>query len=109
MGGPIADKLQNFDSNKTYVTVHESGNDNAIFVADGITGWYRLNPSQFPNGTQVWSPFATATGGAGAVLSIEVTLEFTVCWWAVSERIQLFYSAILQRIKIMAYPILALQ
>jgi hypothetical protein len=73
MGGPIADKLQNFNANKVYVTVHESGNDNAIFVSDGITGWYRLNPSQFPNGNHVWSPFAAITGGVGAVLSIEVS------------------------------------
>jgi hypothetical protein len=73
MGGPIADKLALFDATKVFVTVHESGNDNAVFVADGVTGWYRLNPSQFPNGTSVWSPFAAATGGAGAVLSIEVS------------------------------------
>jgi len=73
MGGPIADKLALFSSLTTYVTVHESGNDNAIFVSDGATGWYRLNPSQFPNGSAVWSPFATITGGAGAVLSIEVS------------------------------------
>ena len=73
MGGPIADKLALFDATKAYVTVHESGNDNAIFIADGVTGWYRLNPSQFPNGNSVWSPFGAATGGAGAVLSIEVT------------------------------------
>lgn len=73
MGGPIADKIALFDATKAYVTVHESGNDNAIFLSDGVTGWYRLNPSQFPNGSQVWSPFATITGGAGAVQSIEVT------------------------------------
>lgn len=73
MGGPIADKLASFDATKTFVTVHESGNDNAIFVGDGSTGWYRLNPAQFPNGNAVWSPFATITGGAGAVLSIEVS------------------------------------
>lgn len=73
MGGPIADRLALFDSKKAFVTVHENGNDNAVFVSDGVTGWYRLNPSQFPNGNQVWSPFAVITGGAGAVLSIEVT------------------------------------
>jgi hypothetical protein len=73
MGGPVADKIQNFNASTAYVTVHESGNDNAIFVSDGLTGWFRLNPSQFPNGTQVWSPFANITNGAGAVLSIEVT------------------------------------
>ncbi len=73
MGGPIADKLQQFDPSKVYVTVHESGNDNAIFISDGSTGWYRLNPNQFPNGSPVWSPFASISGGAGAVLSIEVS------------------------------------
>jgi hypothetical protein len=74
MGGPIADKLQLFDARKVFVTVHEDGNnDNAIFVSDGSTGWYRLNPYQFPNNNSVWSTFATITGGAGAVLSIEVT------------------------------------
>ena len=73
MGGPIQDKLALFDSTKVFVTVHESGNDNAVFISDGVTGWYRLNPSQFPNNLAVWSPFATITGGAGAVLSIEVS------------------------------------
>jgi hypothetical protein len=73
MGGPIADKLAFFDPKLVYVTVHESGNDNAVFVADGLTGWYRLNPVQFPNNTAVWSPFAEITNGAGAVLSIETT------------------------------------
>jgi hypothetical protein len=73
MGGPVADKLALFDPTKAFVTVHEAGNDNAIFIADGSTGWYRLNANQFPNNNQVWSPFAAITGGAGAVLSIEVT------------------------------------
>ncbi len=73
MGGPIADKLQTFDPTKAFVTVHESGNDNAVYVADGVNGWFRLNPYQFPNGTQVWSPFAEIVNGAGAVLSIETS------------------------------------
>jgi hypothetical protein len=73
IGGPIADKLQNFDPTKAFVTVHESGNDNCVVIGDGSTGWYRLNPNQFPNTNPVWSPFATITGGAGAVQSIEVS------------------------------------
>ena len=73
IGGPIADQLQNFDATKVFVTVHESGNDNAVFVGDGSTGWFRLNPNQFPNSNAVWSPFATITGGAGVVQSVEVT------------------------------------
>lgn len=73
MGGPIADQLQNFNPMTAFVSVHESGNDNAIFVSDGQTGWFRLNPSQFPNGTQVWSPFGLVQAGVGAVQSIEVS------------------------------------
>jgi hypothetical protein len=73
IGGAIADKLAAFDPSKVYLTVHESGNDNCIIVADGSTGWYRLNPNQFPNGSPVWSPFATIVGGAGAVQSVETT------------------------------------
>jgi len=73
MGGPIADKLASWDPTLVWVTVHESGNDNAIFISNGTTGWYRLNPCQFPNGNAVWSPFATITGGAGVVQSTEVT------------------------------------
>lgn len=73
MGIAIADQLQLFSATATYVTVHENGNDHAIFISNGSTGWFRLNPSQYPNGTSVWSPFATITGGAGAVLSIEVS------------------------------------
>lgn len=73
MGGAIADRLQTFSSLTTYVTVHESGNDNAIFISDGANGWYRLNPNQFPNNNAVWSPFAGIVNGAKAVQSIEVT------------------------------------
>lgn len=73
MGGPIADKLAAFNAQNVFITVHEAGNDNAIFTADGATGWYRLNPNQFPNGNAVWSTFATIGGGAGAVQSIEVS------------------------------------
>jgi hypothetical protein len=73
IGGGIADKLENFDPTAAFVTVHESGNDNCIIISDGSTGWYRLNPNQFPNGNAVWSPFATITNGAGAVQSIQVS------------------------------------
>lgn len=73
LGQAIADKIALWDATKVFVTVHESGNDNAIFISDGSTGWYRLNQCQFPNGNPVWSNFAAITGGAGAVLSIEVS------------------------------------
>jgi hypothetical protein len=60
-----------------YVTVHQNGTDNCIFVADGATGWYRLNPRQVPGGSQgpepIWSPFAAITGGCKMVLSVETS------------------------------------
>lgn len=73
LGQAIADKLQAWNNTKVFVTVHENGNDNCIVISDGSTGWYRLNPSQFPNGSPVWSPLAQIVGGAGAVLSMEVS------------------------------------
>jgi hypothetical protein len=60
-----------------YVAVHQNGTDNCIFVADGSTGWYRLNPHQIPGGSQgpepIWSPFAAITGGCQMVQSVEVS------------------------------------
>lgn len=45
------------------VAVHESVTDNAIFIADGEVGWYRLNPHQVGadiagENAMVWSPYA---------------------------------------------------
>jgi hypothetical protein len=60
-----------------YVTIHRNGTDSCIFVADGSTGWYRLNPRQIPGGSQgpepIWSPFATITGGCKLVQSVETS------------------------------------
>jgi len=65
-----------WDSSQVYVASHQNGIDNCIFVADGSTGWYRLNPHQV--GAQqstepIWSPFAAITGGCKMVQSIETT------------------------------------
>jgi hypothetical protein len=57
-----------------YVASQQSNIDNAIYVADGNFGWYRLNPRQagaLPNTEPVWSPFARITNGARMVMSIE--------------------------------------
>jgi len=59
-----------------YVAVLQSGVDNALFVGDGATGWYRCNPHQVPGAGQgpqpVWSPFANITGGAKMLYTTEV-------------------------------------
>lgn len=60
-----------------YVAVHQNGTDNCIFLADGATGWYRLNPHQIPGGSQgpepIWSPYAVITGGCKMVQSVETS------------------------------------
>jgi hypothetical protein len=86
-GFPIGDQLSNnplfgssdttWDPSKVYVTVYENGTDSCIFIADGSTGWYRLNPHQTPGSAQgpepIWSPFATIVGGVKMVQSVETS------------------------------------
>lgn len=84
-GYPLGDQFANLPSSgvsdttwnpaNVYVAVHQNGIDNCIFVSDGSTGWYRLNPHQVPgaaNGPEpIWSPFAVITNGAKMVQSLE--------------------------------------
>jgi hypothetical protein len=82
-GFPLGDQFANMPSSgvsdttwnpaDVYVAVLQNGTDNCVFVADGSTGWYRLNPNQAPQGNAVWSPFASITGGCGMVQTIEVS------------------------------------
>jgi hypothetical protein len=65
-----------WDASKVYVASHQNGIDNCIIVADGSTGWYRLNPRQAgatQNTEPVWSVFSKITGGCKMVQSIETT------------------------------------
>lgn len=61
-----------------YLARHIKGSqDNAFYLGDGATGWFRLNPNQYGASTMgeqtpIWSPFATITGGCKALASIEV-------------------------------------
>jgi hypothetical protein len=86
-GFPLGDQFANqpvFGSSdatwtpaNVYVTVHQNGVDNCVFVSDGSTGWYRMNPHQIPGGAQgpepIWSPFAAITGGCKLVQSVETS------------------------------------
>jgi hypothetical protein len=59
-----------------YIAAHQANTDNAIFVADGSTGWYRLNPRTVfgISGTEpTWSPFAAITNGCKMIQSVEVS------------------------------------
>jgi hypothetical protein len=86
-GFPLGDQFANipafgtsdatWDPSKVYVAVHQNGIDNCIFVADGSTGWYRLNPHQVPGAAQgpepIWSPFGAIVDGVKMVQSIETS------------------------------------
>jgi hypothetical protein len=75
LGFPIGDQFRksNWNSANVYLTWHEYGEDVALFVADGATGWFRGNPTPAPESGQTWSPFATIVGGVQAVESIETS------------------------------------
>ena len=86
-GFPLGDQFANtpssgasdttWNANNVYVASHQNGTDNCIFVADGSTGWYRLNPHQAGvwQGTPepVWSPFAAITDGCTMVQSVQTS------------------------------------
>jgi len=82
IGFAIGDTLAaTFSPLNGFVVRHVSGEDNAVFFADGSTGWYRLNPNQVGASmsgeqTPVWSPkadFTASIGGIGAIASIETS------------------------------------
>ena len=80
-GFPIGDQLrlnnntpgQTWNPADVYVAWHVQGEDQAWYVCDGKYGWYRLMSTPAPESGYTWSPFATITGGAGAVQSIEIS------------------------------------
>ena len=70
LGGSLA----GFTPGQCYVTWHGSGSaDQALYVSDGATGWFRCNPNQQPDGGAVWSPKRNIVGGCQAVQSIETS------------------------------------
>src|SRR6202043_56316 len=74
-GFPIGDKIANFNPATGYLAVQQAGIDNAIYLADGATGWYRMNPRQVPGGSSgpepIFSPFANIINGCKMVQSVE--------------------------------------
>ena len=72
-GFAIGDLIAGLNPAACYVTCHEAGVDNAVYVGDGSTGWYRVNLHQAPAGGPVWSPKATIVGGCQMVQSVEIT------------------------------------
>jgi len=83
IGKPIGDQFfkygtqtTTFSPSSAYVTFHTQGlNDEALFVADGSTGWFRGVPNLSPDAAisgPVWSPKAAVVGGCKAIQSLEV-------------------------------------
>lgn len=78
---PIADVLgtnngqpgTSWNPANVYVAWHVVGQDQAWYITDGATGWFRLMTTPAPETGYTWSPFATITGGCKAVQSIEVS------------------------------------
>ena len=77
VGFPIGDLLATLNPASVYLTYHSAGTDDALYVGNGSTGWFRLNPHQVPGGSQgpeqIWSPFAQITGGCQLIQSVEVS------------------------------------
>lgn len=76
VGFPIGDQFRqsNWSPSAAYVTYHVDGSeDNALYVSDGSTGWFRLVMTPSPEQGVMWSPFATIVGGCKAVQSIETS------------------------------------
>jgi len=64
---------QNWNPANVYVAYHVQGMDQGWYLCDGQYGWYKLIPTPSPEGPgYTWAPFATITGGAGAVQSVEI-------------------------------------
>lgn len=74
VGHPIADLLDKISPLDCYLTWHINGSfDQALFVGDGSTGWYRMLPTPAPETGETWCPKANIVGGCKAVQSVETT------------------------------------
>jgi hypothetical protein len=81
VGNPIGDQLRlnnagvgtSWNPATAYVTWHTEGEDQAWYISDGTTGWYRLMTTPAPETGLTWCPFAQIVGGCKAVQSVEVS------------------------------------
>src|SRR6185312_9211405 len=60
LGFPIGDQFKSsqWDASQVYLSWHEYGEDVGLLVCDGLTGWFRCNPTPAPETGVTWSPFA---------------------------------------------------
>ena len=78
-GQPIGDQFglrdtltigQNWNPSDVYIAWYVNGEDQAWYIADGFTGWYRMCSTPSPETGYSWSPFAQIEGGTFAAPSI---------------------------------------
>jgi len=84
IGQPIGDQFQKVTTGGISTALYnpatafvawnsESTEENALYVADGVVGWFRLNFLNNPESGAVWSPRRAIAGGTSAVQSIETS------------------------------------
>jgi hypothetical protein len=75
IGFPIGDLFnQSFVPSETYCAWHlGSSSDMALYVADGLTSWFRMAAVAAPESGNVWSPRAIPRTAIKAIASVETT------------------------------------
>lgn len=68
IGFNIRNKIAAMDPNRVSLSVHRNGNDEGIFLSDGVSNIYR-----FSLAFQCWSPAAKPKQGSGVINSIETS------------------------------------
>lgn len=75
IGQTIRAKLAPFVTQNPYLVVHTSGDDEGVFVSNGVDSVYRYSQT-----LQNWSPVAMPVGGIGALGSVETSQNiWTLC------------------------------
>lgn len=70
-GAAIGDQLNNLNPANVYLSSHIGGSqDIALYLGDGSTTIYRLNPNMMPEGGPVWATARAVTGGVGWLQSL---------------------------------------
>jgi hypothetical protein len=70
---PIADQIAAINPKTAYVTFQNGASgETALYVADGLSYWYRMAPTSAPESGLNWNTQAVITGGTSAVQSVEV-------------------------------------
>lgn len=69
-GFDVADLLlANFPPASSYIAIHRNGQDEGLFISDGVSKIQRMSLK-----TMRWSPVATITGGCAAIKSVQTAL-----------------------------------